>query len=68
MNLPEIFTKRIYIRFEGDALICTVQCAALRGRLTRYAIGQPGLQETGVQQPRSDENAIHFRKPLNGAD
>jgi hypothetical protein len=65
VNLPEIFTKRIYIRLEGDALICTVRYAELYGRLTKYVIGPPGVQETDAQQPRSDEGLIHLRKPPN---
>ena len=67
MNLPEIFTKRIYIRLMGNEFICTVQYGELYGRLTRYVIGPPGLEETDAQQPRPDESLILFRKPPNDA-
>jgi len=51
----------------GNEFICTVQYGELYGRLTRYVIGPPGLEETDAQQPRPDESLILFRKPPNDA-
>jgi hypothetical protein len=64
VNVRNIFTKRIYIRLEGDAFICTAQYGELFGRLTRYAID---LEESVVRRPRSGENLIHLHKPPNDA-